>query len=147
MARFRFRLQTLLHYREHLVEQAQQALAQLCAREQALLAEINHCKQKLEYFGVQGTAWTAHELQVHDAYRQRLTEELTMLQSKLAVLQLEREQMQYQLLERMSERDALEKMRQRHLEEHQRLLQRAEQHLLDDIAGRRSHHLGTISKQ
>lgn len=40
MARFHFRLQSLLHYRQHLVGQAEQALAQLIASEQALVTEI-----------------------------------------------------------------------------------------------------------
>lgn len=137
MARFHFRLQSLLHYRQHLVGQAEQALAQLIASEQALVTEIEQCRSALACCPTGIASVKARDLQAHDAHRHHLLERIALLEQQRAVIHAERERLQEELIERMQECETIEKLRQRRLEEYLLDQRRREQHQLDEIAARR----------
>ncbi|GIV55061.1 MAG: hypothetical protein KatS3mg039_1579 [Candidatus Kapaibacterium sp.] len=136
MARFRFRLQTLLHYRQHLVEQSEQAVARLSAEEQALLEQIHHCRAELNSRADHGAGMKAHQLQLQDAYRQQLADRVRLLERQLDAVRSERQREQERLVERMQACDVLERLRERRLQEHAYTERRDEQNQLDDIATR-----------
>lgn len=139
MAQFRFRLQTLLRYRQHLVEQAEHALAQLVAEELAVMESLERCRATLYACSEQGAAMKAHQLQAQDAYRQHLAEQIRMLERQLQTIQAARRQQQERLVERMQDCDVLERLRERQFQEYLDAERRGEQQQLDDIAARKRH--------
>lgn len=143
MARFHFRLQSLLHYRHHLVEQAEQALAQVVASEQAVIAQIEQYRSALARCSAEMASVKAHDLQSHDAHRHHLLECIALLEQQRAVIRAECERLQEELITRMQECKTIEKLRQRRLDEYLRDQRRREQHQLDEIAARRHRSNGT----
>ncbi len=137
MARFRFRLQPLLHYREYRTEQAKHELARLSAEEQTLRAAIEQLRERMRALEVHSDRTPAHQLQVFDAHRQHLAEQIRTLERELDFLSIERERAELRLVERMQEQDVLERLRQRRYEEYVLEERRDEQRQIDDIAGRR----------
>ncbi|MCX7929366.1 MAG: flagellar export protein FliJ [Chlorobi bacterium] len=136
MARFRFRLQSLLEYRQHLVEEAQQELAHLNARARAIEAAIDQCVQDIDEAAAPTSSVKAHLLQLHDARRQHLVERVYMLKQDLESVRAEQERATERLVQRMQQRQVLDKLRQRRLEEHILDERRTEQQRLDEIAAR-----------
>jgi flagellar FliJ protein len=139
MSRFHFRLQTLLSYRQHIVEQAEHALAQMLAEERALAEQIESCQRELDRCSQTPTTRTASDLQTRDAYRRQLLDRIAVLQRQLAIVRTECERSRQKLVEHMQERDVVEKLRQRHFDEYLLAERRNEQRQLDDIAARSSH--------
>ncbi len=136
MPRFRFRLQTLLHYRQHLVEQTEQALARLNAEEHALLDALERCQAELQRGAIDSASIKAHHLQAYDAYRQQLVERIRMLERQLLAVRAERDREQERLVERLQDCDVLERLRQRQHQEYLHAERRHEQSQLDEIAAR-----------
>ncbi|GBD05671.1 hypothetical protein HRbin20_01260 [bacterium HR20] len=137
MAHFRFRLETLLRYREHLAEQAEYEVARLAAEEQSLRAAIEQLHRRMLDEQEQSTTTAAHHLQMLDAHRRSLAEQIRTLEQELDAVRTERERAEQRLIERMQERDVLGRLRQRRYEEFALEQRRHEQRQLDEIAARR----------
>lgn len=137
MAHFRFRLETLLRYREHLADQAEHEVARLSAEEQSLRTAIEQLHQRMLEAAVFDATTAACHLQTLDAHRRSLAEQIRTLAKELEVVRLERERAELRLLERMQDRDVLGRLRQRRYEEFALEQRRKEQSQLDEIAARR----------
>ncbi|GIV56979.1 MAG: hypothetical protein KatS3mg040_1747 [Candidatus Kapaibacterium sp.] len=113
MAHFRFRLETLLRYRKHHAEQAEYEVARLAAEEQSLRAAIEQLHRRMLDEQEQSTTTAAHHLQMLDAHRRSLAEQIRTLEQELDAVRTERERAEQRLIERMQERDVLGRLRQR----------------------------------
>lgn len=137
MAHFRFRLETLFRFREHLAEQAEHEVARLAREEQSLRAAIEQLHRRLLDEQEQSATTVAHDLQTLDAHRRSLAEQIRALERELEAVRVERERAEQRMIERMQERDVLGRLRQRRYEEFTLEQRRQEQRQLDEIAARR----------
>lgn len=143
MKAFRFPLQAVLTLREEKEQEAQRAVARalnLVAAIQSRLAEVSRELESLgaEIKGRMGGGVEARQLEQWGNYRLLLTERRSRLEQDLAVAEQGVQRARTVLLSATQDRQALENYRTKVHRMHDYQQARAEQKLLDDLAGRSS---------
>lgn len=139
MKAFRYRLDRLLKYRDHLVKMKQQELALLLSQIRRVLSQIESVGREKEetrrFILRQLTAdsfWLAYGVR----YQQMLEELQQRLEQKRLALEEERARVEKELIARRQEVKVLERHRQRKRDLYDLDLAREEQKFLDEVAAR-----------
>src|SRR5690554_3257048 len=122
-----FKLESVLNYRRILENQAQQKLAEAFDREAALIAEINREEEELhqlysEREERQQVGMTVHEMQL---YENRISHQVQQLAALVDALELCRDAIaacREKLCEASREKKLMEKVKEKHLQEHHRAM-------------------------
>ncbi|BCA79110.1 flagellar export protein FliJ [Desulfuromonas sp. AOP6] len=134
-----FKLESVLNYRRILENQAQQKLAEAFEREAALIAEINREEEELrrlysEREKCQQVGMTVHEMQL---YENRISHQVQQLAALVDAVEHCREAIaacREKLCEASREKKLMEKIKEKHLQEQHRVLNRLEAKNLDELA-------------
>jgi len=135
----RFKLQSVLDYRQILENQAQQRLAESLDAESRLIAEIEAGEQELQSLYVelarlQGDGMALHDLVLYENRISHKIEQLADFTDQLAELREEIERRRQTLRGACQEKKLMEKLKEKHEENELLRLRRQESALLDEVA-------------
>ena len=135
----RFKLQTVLNYRQILENQAQQRLAESLDAEGALIAAVASEERELQTLHAELAQRQQEGITLRDLvlYRNRIghkIEELARFTDRLAELRGEIERRRQSLKEACQEKKLMEKLKEKHEEGEMLRLRRQENALLDELA-------------
>ncbi|TYP00209.1 flagellar FliJ protein [Geothermobacter ehrlichii] len=138
----RFKLEALLNYRNILEREARQELAGRIRTQEALLAEINRQRAELEFLcrdfvQRQATGMSATDMRLFQSNIQLRQQELAAMEENLQQCNREVALARERLLKASQDKKSVEKLKDRHLQEQQRLARQIENRSLDEIALRR----------
>jgi flagellar FliJ protein len=135
----RFKLQSVLDYRQILENQAQQRLAESLDAEAALIVAIEAEEKELQNLYVDLAKRQQEGISLHDLtlYENRIShkiEQLALYADQLAELRQEIERRRHALKEACQEKKLMEKLKEKHEEAEMLQLRRQENALLDEVA-------------
>jgi flagellar protein FliJ len=143
MAKYKFRLATLQKVREAHRDRERAALAEAFGAEQVLADRRNELRaeteelQNLQRSAVVGPVLDVNRLLEAQRYELVLKARSEALAQQQAMLAVETERRRQQLIEADREVRVMERLDERHHQEHRRREQRIEVKLLDEVANRR----------
>jgi len=138
---FRFRFETLLSARRHAEEGHQRELAEArrgLAAEQAALGRKKHARRQCvqDRLRQQRQGFRGPDMLLFDAYLHRLERDIEAQQKRVASAERMVGQRRQALLEAVKKRKMLERLKEKDLENHLRLLAEHERKFMDDVAVR-----------
>jgi flagellar protein FliJ len=132
---YRFRLERVRALRERREEQVKQEFAVALQARQRSLDEVARINARIEAArGAQLTA-AADDLQAHQSYLERLEHALELELQDLARREVELSERRGELTKASQDLEALERLKEKGLDDHNRETARVEQNMLDEIAG------------
>lgn len=139
MARFKFRLASVLRLREHMKDQKQWELRALYNSRREILAAIDALEKQLLDCGAgisEGQIFTALDLRLRAEYDQSLAKRIQASRGALGRLEDTIAEKRAELLEAMRAVKSLEQLRRRHEERYWRGQNLAQQRFSDEISQR-----------
>jgi len=140
MARFKFRLNSVLRLREHIKDQKQWELRALHNTRRGMVAEIDALEKELaeqSFKAAEGDIFTVMELKLRAEHSQSLAKQIRAKRVALAAFNEKLAEKRAELVEAMRAVKSLEQLRVRHEERHWREQNIAEQRFADEIAQRK----------
>lgn len=142
MAPFRFRLASVLRYRERIREDKRLELRALEQARENLIAEIAGLERALETYGAEltgeaGRVLTIAEIKLAADFSHALANRIRERRGLLAALEAKAAEKRDELLEANRGVKSLEQLREKRFERHRMEETRAEQKLLDEIGQRK----------
>jgi flagellar export protein FliJ len=140
MARFKFRLDSVLRLREHIKDQKQWELRTLYETRRDRVAEIDALEKELAGGNLtvtEGQIFTALELRLRAEHGQSLAKQIKAKRVALAVFDAKLAEKRAGLVEAMRAVKSLEQLRLRHEERYRREQNIVEQRFSDEIAQRK----------
>jgi flagellar export protein FliJ len=140
MARFKFRLDSVLRLREHVKDQKRWELRALFNMRRSMVAEIDALEHELaeQSFKVtEGQIYTAMELKLRAEHSQSLGKQIRAKRVALAAFNEKLAEKRAELVEATRAVKSLEQLRVRHEERYWRQQNIAEQRFADEIAQRK----------
>jgi flagellar export protein FliJ len=140
MAKFKFRLDSVLRLREHIKDQKQWELRALHDTWRGMVAEIDALEKELAEGSVaagEGKIFTATELRLYAEHSQSLAKRIRAKRLGLAEFNEKLAEKRAELVEAMRAVKSLEQLRLRHEERYWREQNIAEQRFTDEIAQRK----------
>lgn len=147
MAPFRFRLASVLRYRERTRENKRLELRDIEQAKENLRSEIDHLEQSLNGFrqemeGQAGKVISLTDLQLAADFSQAITSRIRECRRRLAALESRLVAKRAELLQANRDVKTLEQLRERRRERHRLEEARAEQKITDEVGQR-----GTLDKR
>ena len=138
MKKFKYRLEALLKFRQHIEREKQRSLAEAqnqVHQQQGVIGRIEHGAEatlgrKRRH---QTASFSSAELQVYGRYLYRLKREAVMAQELLAGLEKNRDEKRQDLMEAARERKIYEKLKERHRDRYRREAIRAATKETDEV--------------
>jgi flagellar FliJ protein len=132
---YRFRLERVRALRERREEQVKQEFAVALQARQRSLDEVARTRTRItEARGAQLTA-AADDLRAHQSYLERLEHALELELQDLARREVELSERRAVLTKASQDLEALERLKEKGRDDHNREAARVEQNMLDEIAG------------
>ena len=132
---YRFRLERLRALRERHEEQARQGFAIALETRERCQDEVGLAEDRIVAAHRAQLHATADDLRAHQSYLERMERAHTVALEQLARSDVELAERRAALTKASQDREALERLKQKGLAEHNRDLARVEQTVLDEIAG------------
>ena len=135
----KFKLQSVLRYREILEDQARQRLTESLARERALKAEIALCKEQLEplwqeFESKRRVGISVQDLILYEGHIRGREKELKEMNTKLISLEEEVASHRQDLRQAGQDRMLLEKLKEKKESEEKEEVRRQDRAILDEIS-------------
>lgn len=141
MAKFRFRLQPLIRVKELQEKKVERELAAIKSRilqEQAHLDDLRTEQDKLLSSTPMRGKVRAADMALHQDYIQKISTEIHFENSRIAVLTQNETKKIDEVLDVKKDREAIEHLKEKRLEEYRKELEKKEQVLIDAVAQRLS---------
>lgn len=132
---YMFRLERVRALRERHEEQAKQAFAAALEARRRQADEVMHAEARIASARVAQLHANAEELRAHQSYLERLEHALELSQQELTRREAELAARRAALTKASQDREALERLKEKGLVDHNREQARIEQNTLDEIAG------------
>ena len=143
MKKFRFRLEKVLHYRRSIQEDMKRALG-------ARLRELKEAQEKLEQLEHEfnsnsindAETVSIHELQIRNAYSERLKRETVRQKELIAQAEVAVEEARARYIEATQEAEVLEKLKTKKHDQYLEVVAKAEESFLDELVIQRARYTG-----
>jgi flagellar FliJ protein len=135
----KFKLQSVLSYRQSLEDQAQQILAESLQRKSDLEAELQRQQELLQQHDAelkqrQQEGLTIAEMELFEVPIQHCRRQIELLQQELALLEIQIVGEREELLNKARDRQVMEKLKEKQNAEYMKELNRKEREMLDEIS-------------
>ncbi len=141
MARFKFRLQSVIKVKELQEKKVERELAAIKNRilqEQAQLEDLRIEQERLQASSPVRGRVKAADMALHQDYMQKISDQIHFERAKIAVLTQNETKKIDEVLDVKKDKEAIEHLREKRLEEFKKELERKEQVLIDAVAQRLS---------
>jgi len=132
---YRFRLERVRALRERREEQVKQEFAVALQTRQRCQDEVTRLTGRIVDARRSQLVASADELRAHQSYLERLERSHEVAQQELARQELELAERRMALTKASQDLEALERLKEKGLDDHNREAARVEQNMLDEIAG------------
>ena len=132
---YRFRLERVRALRERSEEQAKQEFAVALQARERCQDEVTRIRTRIDSAGAAQLHAAADSLRAHQSYRERLEHSLDLELQDLARREAELSERRVELTKASQDLEALERLKEKGLDAHNREAARVEQNMLDEIAG------------
>ena len=132
---YRFRLERVRALRERHEEQVKQLFAVALQARQHRADEVAGIRARIESARSAQLQASAAELRAHQSYVERLEHALELELQDLARCEVELTERRIELTKASQDLEALERLKEKGLDDHNREAARVEQNMLDEIAG------------
>lgn len=132
---YRFRLERVRALRERREEQVKQEFAVALQARQHRQDEVTGTRARIESARAAQLQALADDLQAHQSYVERLEQTLQLELEDLARCEVELSERRVALTKASQDLEALERLKAKGLDDHNREAARVEQNMLDEIAG------------
>lgn len=139
MAKFKFRLQPLIRVKELQEKKVERELAAIKGRilqEQARLDDLRIEQDKLVSSAPVRGKFKAADMAVHQDYMQKISTQIHFENSRIAVLSQNETKKIDEVLDVKKDKEAIEHLKEKRLEEYKKELEKKEQVLIDAVAQR-----------
>jgi flagellar export protein FliJ len=132
---YRFRLERVRALRERREEQAKQEFAVALQARERCHDEVARTEARIDSARGKQMSAAGDELQAHQSYMERLEHALELVRQDLARREIELAERNVALTKASQDLEALERLKEKGLDDHNREAARVEQNMLDEIAG------------
>lgn len=132
---YRFRLERVRALRERREEQVKQEFAVALQAREHRQEEVSATRSRIESARAAQLHASADELRAHQSYVERLEHKLELELEDLARCEVELSERRVALTKASQDLEALERLKEKGLDDHNREVARVEQNMLDEIAG------------
>lgn len=138
--RFKFRLQSILEFKEKREEEEQRELGrrlEALSREEALLVglqHLQHARQEELTEKSSRSSLNVNEIQMYHDYEKRIQREISAQSIRVQQAQVDVDDQRQRLLEAVKEKKTYEKLKEKHQAAFAAEVEAEERNLLDDIA-------------
>lgn len=141
MAKFKFRLQSVIKVKELQEKKVERELAAIknkILQEQARLEDLRLEQEKLQASSPTRGRFKAADMALHQDYIENISQQIHFENAKIAVLTQKETKKIDEVLDVKKDKEAMEHLREKRLEEFKKDLERKEQVLIDAVAQRLS---------